>query len=101
MLSMPRIVRPDHPAPAGEFGSPAGSTTRRSIKRDKELARIFRPELVEVNRAELPFDLKKVLKALNEIANPALCPNGVGLAVALSIFLKQAHWGALHRFSFA
>jgi hypothetical protein len=49
MLSMPRIVRPDplrfHRT---EFGSPAGSTTRQSIKRNKELATNFRPTAIAV-----------------------------------------------------
>jgi hypothetical protein len=41
MLSMPRIVRPDLSRFHGtEIGSPVGSTTRRSIKRNKELAEI-------------------------------------------------------------
>jgi hypothetical protein len=42
MLSMPRIVRPDPLRGAKRrFGSPVGSTTRRSIKRNKELANTF------------------------------------------------------------
>src|SRR5260370_21091370 len=41
MLSMPRIVRPDLPHfPGPEIGSPARSTTGRSIKRNKELAEV-------------------------------------------------------------
>ncbi len=41
MLSMPRIVRPDPSRNRGtKFGSPAGSTPSRSIKRNKELAEI-------------------------------------------------------------
>jgi len=40
MLSMPRIVRPDpHRIRETEFDSPAGPATRRSIKRNKELAK--------------------------------------------------------------
>src|SRR5206468_1543644 len=40
MLSMPRIVRPDpHRFRGTEFGSPVGPATRRSIKRNKELAK--------------------------------------------------------------
>ena len=40
MLSMPRIVRPDpHRFRGTEFGFPAGRATRRSIKRNKELAK--------------------------------------------------------------
>jgi hypothetical protein len=40
MLSMPRIVRPDpHRIRGTEFGSPVGPATRRSIKRNKELAK--------------------------------------------------------------
>jgi len=39
MLPMPRIVRPDpHRIRGTEFGSPVGPATRRSIKRNKELA---------------------------------------------------------------
>jgi hypothetical protein len=43
MLSMPRIVRPDHITRfrVMEFGSPAGATTRRSTERNKELAENF------------------------------------------------------------
>jgi len=38
MLSMPRIVRPDRSrSRATEIGSPVGSTTGQSIKRNKEL----------------------------------------------------------------
>jgi hypothetical protein len=41
MLSMPRIVRPDLLRTAKQrVGSPAGSITRRSIKRNKELTNI-------------------------------------------------------------
>jgi hypothetical protein len=41
MLSMPRIVRPDlFRSRETEFGSPVESATRRSIKRNKELAGI-------------------------------------------------------------
>ena len=37
---MPRIVRPDpHRIRGTEFGSPIGPGTRRSIKRNKELAK--------------------------------------------------------------
>ena len=40
MLSMPRIVRPDpHRFRGTEFGFPAERATRRSIKRNKELAK--------------------------------------------------------------
>jgi hypothetical protein len=42
MLPMPCIVRPNPLRNAKQtFGSPAGSTTRRSIKRNKELATTF------------------------------------------------------------
>ncbi len=41
MLSMPRIVRPDlFRIHRKEIGSPARSTTGRSIKRNKELAEV-------------------------------------------------------------
>src|SRR6266568_2885899 len=41
MLSMPRIVRPDLSRVRGtEIGSPARSTTHRSIKRNKELTEV-------------------------------------------------------------
>jgi hypothetical protein len=44
MLSMPRIVRPGPLRIAKRrFGSPVGSTTRRSIKRNKELGYTFDP----------------------------------------------------------
>jgi hypothetical protein len=51
MLSMPRIVRPDplrvffcEP----EIGSPVGWTTRRSIKRNKELPQ---PSVLEISQS--------------------------------------------------
>ena len=49
MLSMPRIVRPDLFRIRGtEIGSPARSTTGRSIKRNKELAGSFQPHIGRV-----------------------------------------------------
>jgi hypothetical protein len=53
MLSMPRIVRPD-PLRffcAPEIGSPAGSTARRSIKRNKELPKASDPTNPESSQA--------------------------------------------------
>ncbi len=50
MLSMPRIVRPDPIRTANQrFGFPVGSTTRRSIKRNKELANTFDPFALSSN----------------------------------------------------
>ena len=53
MLSMPRIVRPDlFRIRRTEFGSPVGSTTRRSTKRNKELGQVSDPELIPSSQAE-------------------------------------------------
>ena len=50
MLSMPRIVRPDPLRIAEQkFGSPVALTTRRSIKRNKELASTFDPFALSSN----------------------------------------------------
>ena len=67
MLSMPRIVRPDpHRFRGTEFGSPVGPATRRSIKRNKELAK-FLPGWVAVNQNREPLlDLVKRVPASAE-----------------------------------
>ena len=53
MLSMPRIVRPDLFRFHGiEIGSPAGSTTGRSIKRNKELVGISDQESAQSSAME-------------------------------------------------
>jgi hypothetical protein len=55
MLSMPRIVRPDpFRIRETEIGSPARSTTHRSLKRNKELAGISKRIAASQARLRLP-----------------------------------------------
>ena|SRR6266496_4362525 len=62
MLSMPRIVRPDpHRFRGTEFGSPVGPATRRSIKRNKELAKSSDREMRQSSEPLLPVHLERFI----------------------------------------
>ena len=62
MLSMPRIVRPDpHRFRGTEFGFPAGRATRRSIKRNKELAKSLTGKCDSQVSHSLPAHLERVI----------------------------------------
>src|SRR5207253_8270290 len=62
MLSMPRIVRPDpHRIRGTEFGFPAGPATRRSIKRNKELAKSLTGKCDSQVSHSLPAHLERVI----------------------------------------
>ena len=72
MLSMPRIVRPDpHRIRGTEFGFPVGPATRRSIKRNKELAKFLRGwDAVNQNREPLLGLVKRVPASAERLRIP-------------------------------